>query len=255
MAKLSTADQELVDQTIHDTFIKVRQFEAKKKAIRDAEKTTFTKLANDTGISKEQFMEGYRRAQKEEGQLNLFDSGASRSENVIRDILAEQVTDEKHDRPEPGEKPAKAKKATKAAAKKKPTKAAKEKPEAPKPESAKASAEPPKKKVDAASPENLPGKGANVVPIGSKPPAAAARTSHRQQVQQPQRPPRANPNDHSVGVAMQSAGARPGAEGVSLADLPAVSGSGLGGNGFVDRSEHMSAEDYNELMRQGSDHQ
>jgi hypothetical protein len=237
---LTQRTREHVEELIQEAFPKLRQIDLEKKKLKAKVDAIFEKLLK-SGVSKAMYQEGAKRAQQKEAQLNLFDKGAAICEETVRAILAEQVTD-KQDKPEPGEKPAKA---TKTAAKKKP-------------KAAKAKAEPePKKKIDAVSPPNLPEKKGNVVPIGQKPPAAVAgaRKSHRQQVQQPARPPKANPNDSDVAERMQNAGARPGAEGVSLADLPVVSGSGLGGNGFVDHSEHISAEDYNARIRQGSDHQ
>lgn len=134
MAKPSAAEKETYRDAITTAYPKMRQLAAARKKTRDSEKTMFAALSQ-AGVTKEHFKEAWKRHEKDDGQLTLFDQIASACEDVMREIASESGPKAEDDREEVTEKKSKTAKA-------KPDKAAKA------------------KKVDAASPKDLPGQQA-----------------------------------------------------------------------------------------------
>lgn len=142
MAKPSTAEIETYRDAITTAYPKMRQLAAARKKTRDQEKTMYAALSQ-AGVTKEHFKEAWKRHEKDDGQLTLFDQIASACEDVMREIASESGPKAEDDREEAHKGNGKAK--TKAAAKKGAKKAGAKEPEPAKP-----------KRADAASPENLP---------------------------------------------------------------------------------------------------
>lgn len=145
MAKPSTAEIETYRDAITTAYPKMRQLAAARKKTRDQEKTMYAALSQ-AGVTKEHFKEAWKRHEKDDGQLTLFDQIASACEDVMREIASESGPKAEDDREEQHEARGNGKAKTKAAAKKGAKKAGAKEPEPTKP-----------KKVDAASPESLPG--------------------------------------------------------------------------------------------------
>ncbi len=140
MGKSRMSENEMVAEAVAAAYPKMRQLAAARKKLRDSEKTMFAALAQN-GIEKRQFMEAWRRHEKDVGQLNLFDQMAMACETVMREIVSEQGPKPSDDKADEATETTKKSKAAKKTAGKK------------------ADADPKPKKVHTDSPENLPADG------------------------------------------------------------------------------------------------